>query len=205
MGGDVAKNEVDEALKTIRARLGRDAEALQVRVSLKEIEERIEERKKQNKPIYLTPQPSRAQLPGESTERKRIPIATGVLFYFPDAIAEVARVSYEGNEQHNPGQPLHWAREKSTDHADCIGRHLLQVGTRDTDNMRHAAKLAWRALALLQLEVERDRALAQAWNSPNATSAAQQIERERQVKDLFVATDAHDAAIVNTVRAGMKL
>ena len=36
------------------------------------------------------------------------------------ALAEVARVSKAGNDQHNPGQPLHWARDKSADHADCV-------------------------------------------------------------------------------------
>jgi hypothetical protein len=93
-------------------------------------------------------------LPTDSTERKNIPIARGVLDYFPDAVAEVARVSRAGNDQHNPGQPLHWAREKSTDHADCIARHLIERGTVDSDGQRHTAKLAWRALALLQTELE---------------------------------------------------
>ena len=93
-------------------------------------------------------------LPTNSAERKRTPITTGVLDYFPDAIAEVARVSFIGNEQHNPGEPLHWAREKSIDHADCIARHLLERGTVDTDGTRHSAKVAWRALALLQTEIE---------------------------------------------------
>lgn len=96
-------------------------------------------------------------LPADSKERKGVPITTGVLDYFPDAIAEVARVSVAGNQQHNPGQPLHWAKEKSTDHADCIGRHLIERGTRDVDEQRHSAKLAWRALALLQTEIEAER------------------------------------------------
>lgn len=93
-------------------------------------------------------------LPSDSQERKKYPIASGVLDYFPNAIAEIARVSYEGNEQHNPGEPLHWARGKSTDQADTIIRHFLERGKRDVDGMRHSAKLAWRALALLQLEIE---------------------------------------------------
>jgi hypothetical protein len=93
-------------------------------------------------------------LPSDPAERKCIPITAGVLDYFPLAVAEVARVSKAGNDQHNPGQPLHWARGKSTDHADCIARHLIDRGTRDTDGMRHTAKLAWRALALLQEELE---------------------------------------------------
>lgn len=96
-------------------------------------------------------------LPTDAKERKAVPITTGVLDYFPDAIAEVAHCSKVGNDQHNPGQPLHWAKEKSTDHADCIARHLIDRGTRDTDNVRHSAKVAWRALALLQTEIENER------------------------------------------------
>jgi hypothetical protein len=93
-------------------------------------------------------------LPTDPAERKGIPLATGVLDYFTAALAEVAKVSKAGNEQHNPGQPLHWARGKSTDQADTLLRHLAERGTIDTDGMRHSAKLAWRALALLQLELE---------------------------------------------------
>lgn len=93
-------------------------------------------------------------LPVKASERKTYPIATGVLDYFPDAIAEVAHLSYVGNEQHNPGQPLHWAREKSNDHPDCLIRHFIQRGTVDSDGVRHSAKAAWRALAVLQLEIE---------------------------------------------------
>jgi hypothetical protein len=96
-------------------------------------------------------------LPKDAAARKEYPIVTGVLDYFPDAIAEVAHVSFVGNQQHNPGQPLHWDRSKSTDQADTIGRHLLQRGTRDTDGVRHSAKVAWRALALLQEEIEQER------------------------------------------------
>lgn len=81
---------------------------------------------------------------------------SGLLAYFPDALAEVAYVSYVGNEQHNKGQPLHWAKEKSTDHADCIVRHLVDSGTLDDDGMRHSAKVAWRSLALLQIEIENE-------------------------------------------------
>lgn len=97
------------------------------------------------------------QLPTDPQERKRIPIYSGFLKYFPDAIAAVARVSFAGNEQHNPGQPLHWAREKSTDQEDTLSRHLMEAGTVDSDGQRHSAKLAWRALAILQLEIEAER------------------------------------------------
>ena len=93
-------------------------------------------------------------LPTEPAERKKYPISSGVLDYFPSALIEVAKVSYQGNLQHNPGQPLHWARGKSTDQDDTIIRHFLERGKVDIDGMRHSAKLAWRALALLQLELE---------------------------------------------------
>jgi hypothetical protein len=92
--------------------------------------------------------------PTDAKARKEIPLASGVLDYFPSALIEVAKVSFEGNKQHNPGQPLHWARGKSTDQADTITRHFMERGKFDEDGVRHSAKLAWRALALLQLELE---------------------------------------------------
>lgn len=93
-------------------------------------------------------------LPTDAAARKRQPVVSGVLDYFPDAIAAVAEASYAGNGQHNSGEPLHWAREKSADHADCLVRHLMERGTLDVDGLRHSAKVAWRALALLQIEIE---------------------------------------------------
>ena len=93
-------------------------------------------------------------LPSDREARKEMPIASGCIDYFPLALAEVAHVSFVGNEFHNPGEPLHWAREKSTDHADCVARHLIERGTIDTDGLRHTAKIAWRALAMLQEEIE---------------------------------------------------
>ena len=100
------------------------------------------------------PKQTEMLLPTDAAERKKIPIVSGVLDYFPLAIAEVAKCSLSGNEQHNPGQPLRWGRTKSFDHIDCIGRHIIDRGKFDDDGQRHSAKLAWRALALLQLELE---------------------------------------------------
>mgnify|MGYP001585986309 CR=1 FL=1 len=93
-------------------------------------------------------------LPATNAERKAIPLATGVLDYFPAALVEVAKVSKIGSDQHHPGQPLHWERGKSMDQADTLLRHFLERGTFDTDGTRHSAKVAWRALALLQIELE---------------------------------------------------
>lgn len=86
--------------------------------------------------------------------RKQRPLARGVLDYFPDALLEVGYCSYVGNEQHNKGEDLHWAKHKSTDEADALLRHLSKRGTLDSDGVPHSAKVAWRALALLQRELE---------------------------------------------------
>lgn len=102
-----------------------------------------------------------------SEERKQYPMARGLLDYFPDALAEVSRVSYLGNEKHNPGEPMHHARGRSSDHADCIARHLVERGGFDTImidgvvyTIRHSGSLAWRALALLQEELEAEKGLS---------------------------------------------
>ena len=55
--------------------------------------------------------------------RDDYPLFTGLLAYFPHALSEVARCSKVGNEQHNAGEPLHWARHKSTAHADLCRRY----------------------------------------------------------------------------------
>lgn len=96
-------------------------------------------------------------LPTDAKARKAIPLCTGVLDYFPDALIAVAEVSHIGNKQHNPGEPLHWARGKSMDQADTILRHMVERGRVDSDGIRHSAKVAWRALAQLQLEIEDSR------------------------------------------------
>ena len=114
-----------------------------------------------------------SNLPTTAAERKAMPIARGVLDYFPDALAAVAEVSRVGNEQHNPGQPLHWAKEKSTDEADCLMRHLIDRGKFDTDGLRHSAKVAWRALALLQRELEEPTPLPESFK-----------ERQEQVENV---------------------
>lgn len=91
-------------------------------------------------------------LSSDATEREKYPLAEGLLYYFPNALAAVSAVSVAGNKQHNLG-PLHWDRSKSTNHADKILRHQLDVGTMDKDGTRHSAKVAWRALAQLEDEL----------------------------------------------------
>lgn len=97
-------------------------------------------------------------LPTDSKERKEFPLYSGVVKYFPSALAGVAKVSKIGNEKHNPGEPLHHARGKSTDHADCILRHLIDASEdfgnkgfgRDESGVPQVDYIAWRALALSQ-------------------------------------------------------
>lgn len=103
-------------------------------------------------------------LPTNSDERKEYPIYEGAVAYFPAALAGVAKHSKEGNDKHNPGEPMHHARGKSSDHKDCIVRHLIDLGDLLAYFERHAPDhsgieefilaeadaLAWRALALSQ-------------------------------------------------------
>ena len=88
--------------------------------------------------------------------RKDTPVFSGVLKYFPDAIAEVAKCSFVGQQQHNPDKPLAWDRSKSGDEYDALMRHLMDatVDDYDTDGTLHKAKVAWRALAGLQKHLE---------------------------------------------------
>jgi hypothetical protein len=97
-----------------------------------------------------------SRLTTDSFERKNLPVCTGMLDYFPDAIVEIAHLSLLSNDKHNPGEPLHWSREKSDDHADALLRHLIERGTMDDDGFLHEVKVAWRALALLQIALERE-------------------------------------------------
>jgi hypothetical protein len=91
-----------------------------------------------------------------SAERKGEPVHSGVLLYFPDALAAVARVSLAGNEKHNPGEPLHWSRGKSVDQLDSATRHSFSPGTVDPETGEiELAAMAWRVLAQLQLAEEK--------------------------------------------------
>ena len=92
-------------------------------------------------------------LPENDIERGEILLATCLLDYFPNACAAVALHSAKSNDKHNPGQPPHWARDKSTDHRNKIARHLIDAGGFDKDGNRHSVALAWRGLALLEDEL----------------------------------------------------
>lgn len=95
-------------------------------------------------------------LPTDSKARKEIPMYSGLIAYFPDALAAVAEHSYRSNEKHNPGEPLHWSREKSADHMDTIIRHMTDIAT-GADKVEELKAVAWRSLAELQLAIEAKR------------------------------------------------
>ena len=131
----------------------------------------------------------------DAKERKETPITTGVLDYFPRAMAYMARISKAGNDQHNPGQPLHWAKEKSTDHADCIARHLIDRGKFDSDGMRHSGKLAWRACANLEIELEQEELAAQAEQSQNYTVHVQNCVQVPDPKSVIASEPCYRPAV----------
>jgi len=95
-------------------------------------------------------------LPTDANERKQIPIYSGFISYFPDAMAAVAQHSYNNNEVHNPGEPLHWSREKSTDQLDALARHLteLSLATNLQEEIEYLKAIVWRGAAQLQLKCE---------------------------------------------------
>lgn len=111
-------------------------------------------------------------IPVDATERKNLPIATGVLDYFPDALAEVAKASIAGNQQFLKGQPLHWDRTKSSDESDALIRHFLERDKLDIDGVLHAGKMAWRALAYCQKLME---------SRNNPVKAKQAAKREANI------------------------
>ncbi len=101
----------------------------------------------------------------DSATRKLMPVASGVLSYFPDALMCVAWVSRAGNDKHNPGTPLHWDKSKSADEPDAEARHMLDSfrglppdpGLEPLGELGHLASKAWRALAHLQRACDEER------------------------------------------------
>ncbi len=90
----------------------------------------------------------------DDDKREDYPLYDGLFAYFPAALLEIARWSKVGNDKHNPGEALHWAREKSTDHENKILRHLLDAREELPGGFVEATALAWRSLALLQTILE---------------------------------------------------
>jgi hypothetical protein len=106
-----------------------------------------------------------AVLPTDSAVRKSLPVYSGVVKYFPLALLRVGEVSRIGNDKHNPGEPLHWSRDKSADHMDAAVRHIMDYASgqkNDPSGSKHLANAIWRQMAQLQLDEEADDASQEA-------------------------------------------
>lgn len=131
-------------------------------------------------------------LPTDPEDRKNYPLMRGCLLYFPAALAGVARISKMGNDRHNPGEEMHHARGKSTDHGDCIIRHLHDAeemkaafvrGPEVVDTQKlldEANQLCWRALAYSQELHERF------GNAPLAAGAKLPADHKELSKNLLI-------------------
>lgn len=125
-------------------------------------------------------------LPTEDKARKALPYWTFFTEYFLKAWMAVANVAIKGNEQHNPGQPLHWAREKSTDQLNTAFRHQIDYGMgvkKDTDGQWHLAKAIWRLSAQLQLDIE-----AEERGEPSTAKSTPDRKRKFKTGDTVVVT-----------------
>lgn len=114
--------------------------------------------------------------PKDDKARKMLPIFKLVTNYFPKALREVTKVSVANNVRYNPGRApadINWARGKSTDQLGSLFRHMLESAvdgavfeelpkevseTVGFDKVYVLAEAAWRALAALDLEIERHEA-----------------------------------------------
>lgn len=134
-------------------------------------------------------------LPDESNVRENYPLYDGLFAYFPAALCEVARWSKVGNDKHNPGEPLHWAREKSTDHENKILRHLLDADKEVEGDFIEAVALAWRSLALCQSLLER-----RGW--PSGANARWLCEKEDDYVQMEIAKRKYTG---NAMRSGDSL
>lgn len=120
-------------------------------------------------------------LPTEAKGREQWPIYDYQYGYFPDAYLEEVRVAWVGNQQHNPGEKMHWARDKSPDHMNKAMRHIDDYARgikRDTDGTCHLAKAVWRIKAQLQLDLEAERK-SREYVEQETQRAAAMAEQER--------------------------
>lgn len=107
-------------------------------------------------------------LPTDSDARKAIPLASACDDFFPAALAGVAMHSASvGAAKHNAGAAPFHARGRSSDHRDCIRRHMVDIADIQAQMMRGGSTaelkkmlrtelnaLCWRALAWSQESAE---------------------------------------------------
>lgn len=130
-----------------------------------------------------------------SAERKASPVYSGVMAYFPRALMAISRVSRAGNEKHNPGEPLHWSKDKSVDQPDCVARHNLTPYQVDEDSgERHFVHAGWRQLAWIELCFEAVELGLVTWEQLDrgeiaAEQLGKMIVQRRGVKELTQVTE----------------
>jgi hypothetical protein len=92
----------------------------------------------------------------DDDNREDYPLYDVLFGYFPAAMLMLAKWAKVGNDQHNAGEPLHWARDKSTDHTNKILRHLVDYDQKESNGFYEAVPLLWRAAALVQELYEKE-------------------------------------------------
>ena len=76
-----------------------------------------------------------------------------------DALLENYLTELENSLDNPPFAQQDYAQERKATPVFALTRHLLEAGTIDTDGIRHSTKVAWRALANLQKEIENEKNL----------------------------------------------
>lgn len=92
----------------------------------------------------------------DDNNREDYPLYDVLFGYFPAAMLMLAKWAKVGNDQHNPGEPLHWSRDKSGDHTNKILRHLVDYDQKESNGFYEAVPLLWRAAALVQELYEKE-------------------------------------------------
>jgi hypothetical protein len=111
-------------------------------------------------------------LPKDDKARKGLPLLKQI-GYFPKALREITKVSVVNNVRYNPDRDpfdINWARGKSTDQTGSGFRHIFEhefggvvfddvsaeiAKVTGIDKVYVLAEAAWRALAALELEIEK--------------------------------------------------
>lgn len=89
--------------------------------------------------------------PGAKLDAGKVPILQGALEYFPNALREVAQVSYVGAQKYT-WKGWETVPDGINRYGNALARHLLATDMYDVDTgCLHAAQVAWNALARLEL------------------------------------------------------
>ena len=136
-------------------------------------------------PVYAPRTPT---ADGKKQDVDKTPLMEGCLAYFPRALNAVAYVSAYGSGKYNVGYAdKNWERVPTAivRYTNALARHLVAEGVDGAfdpeSRLRHAAHLAWNALARLELILK-----------PTPQSAINQAISQHQ-EHAAAAVDAHAA------------